>query len=212
MEIGGSHFSLTQDLITLAHNSIVGAHFGIVKTLEFLQRTFFWAKMAKNVREYIRSCSICKQTKPVNYITRPNMGDFQVCLRPWQQIYIDFLGPYPRTAKHNAYIFIFLDKYSKYVLLKALPEASSKKIVEFLEDNVFKMFSVPEYVFSDNGRQFESRIFKDLLQKYSIKHLITPIYSPQANSSERVNRTLLSALRAYLNENHKERGTDILMI
>lgn len=195
--------SLTLGLITSAHNSTVGAHLGIAKTLEVIKRTFFWSKMTKDVSDYIRNCSTCKQTKPVNYITRPNMGEFHECSRPWQQIYVDFLGPYPRTAKSNTCIFIVLDKYSKYVLLKALPEASSKRIVEYLEENVFKFFSVPEYLFSDNGRQFEAHIFKDLLEKYSVKHITTPMYSPQANASERVNRTIISALRAYLNENHR---------
>lgn len=41
-------------------------------------------------------------------------------------------------------------------------------------------------------------MFKEMLKKHGIKHTLTPKYSPQANASERVNRTVLSAIRSYL--------------
>lgn len=51
---------------------------------------------------------------------------------------------------------------------------------------------------TDNGVQFTSREFKQLLQRYAI-HVLTASHSPQANASERVNRSILSGIRAYVN-------------
>jgi len=73
---------------------------------------------------------------------------------------------------------------------------------------VFLTYSVPEIITSDNGTQFKSIMFRELLTKYGIKHIRTPVYSPQSNASERVNRTLLSAIRSYLSD-HDHTGWDI---
>lgn len=61
-----------------------------------------------------------------------------------------------------------------------------------------KFFRYFPYIVSDNGRQFKSKQFKKIINKYGIQHTYTPYYLPQANLSERYNRTLLASLRAYI--------------
>lgn len=36
------------------------------------------------------------------------------------------------------------------------------------------------------------------MSKYEINHVLTAVHSPQANGSKRVNRSVISAIRAYL--------------
>jgi len=55
-------------------------------------------------------------------------------------------------------------------------------------------FGVPETVVSDNGSQFRSEAFQKLMKTYEISHVLTAVYSPQANASERVNRSVISAI------------------
>ncbi|XP_046810008.1 uncharacterized protein K02A2.6-like [Lucilia cuprina] len=67
-----------------------------------------------------------------------------------------------------------------------------------MEEELFHTFGTPETIVSDNGAQFKSKKFAELIQNYGIKHVFTAVYSPQANASERVNRSVLSAIRAYI--------------
>lgn len=194
--------SLRSSLVLLAHDPPMSAHLGIAKTKDILQREYFWPHMIRDIRKHILNCDTCKCCKPFNYLARPPMQGFIEIQRPWQYLYIDFLGPYPRSTNRNTYLFIVLDKYSKYILLQPMPDATASRVSNFLEEKVFKVFSVPESIMSDNGRQFISKIFKDLLNKYGVRHVLTPKYSPQSNSSERVNRSILAAIRGYINENH----------
>lgn len=60
------------------------------------------------------------------------MGNEVVTQRPFQKIYIDFLGPYPRTKSGKAYIFIVLDHKTKYVLLKSMIKATVTQVTKFL--------------------------------------------------------------------------------
>lgn len=153
---------------------------------------------------HIQNCSTCKQSKASNQTMRPLMGSFVKITRTWQKIYVDFLGPYPRSKRGNTTIIIILDHLSKFVILKAVKHANADILVNCLKHDVFSTFGVPELLHSDNGRQFESHVFGEFLRKYGVTHVFTPKYSPQSNASERVNRTILAAIRSYVRENHQD--------
>jgi len=84
--------SLIGSLLRQAHNTPTSAHLGQAKTLELLQRQFYWSTMARDVRNYIKNCDVCKQMKAPNYITQPEMGKFYAVNRPFQKLFIDFFG------------------------------------------------------------------------------------------------------------------------
>ena len=43
-----------------------------------------------------------------------------------------------------------------------------------------------------------------MLSKYGIQQIRTPFHSPQSNAAERVNRTVIGALRAYIGSRHTD--------
>lgn len=154
--------------------------------------------MVVDVRNYIRNCNVCKTTKHPTSLLRPPMG------KRVQRLYMDFIGPFPRTKSGNIGIFIILDHFSKFTFLKPVKKFNSKIIISFLKDEIFSCFGVPEVVVSDNGTQFKSREFSDFLSKYGIHHTFTGAYAPQSNAAERVNRSINAALRAYLRSDQRE--------
>ncbi|XP_052858191.1 uncharacterized protein LOC128265970 [Drosophila gunungcola] len=117
--------------------------------------------------------------------------------QPFQKLYIDFLGKYPRSKKGQAHIFIVVNHFSKYTFLKAMQEASAANVVEFLIHEVFYKFGVPEIVHSDNGRQFTSKIFEKAMESFGITHIKTPVHSPQSNATERPPGTLSKEPRKF---------------
>ncbi|XP_061399459.1 uncharacterized protein LOC133335171 [Musca vetustissima] len=42
-----------------------------------------------------------------------------------------------------------------------------------------------------------------LLKRYGIQHVYTAVHAPQSNASERVNRSVLAAIKSYVNPDHK---------
>lgn len=85
-----------------------------------------------------------------------------------------------------------------------MKEATTANVVQFLVHEIFHKFGVPEIIHSDNGSQFVSKSFENLLTSYKIQHIKTPVYSPSSNASERVNQSILAAIRAYLDEDHRD--------
>lgn len=43
-----------------------------------------------------------------------------------------------------------------------------------------------------------------MMDSYKIKHLKTAYYAPQSNASERVNQSVITAIRTYLEEDHRD--------
>lgn len=82
--------------------------------------------------------------------------------------------------------------------MKPLKKFTSKHIIDYLKEHIFNCFGVAEILVSDNGSQFKSREFMDFLSKYGVRQVFTAVHSPQANASERVNRSVNEALRSYI--------------
>ncbi|XP_059221445.1 uncharacterized protein LOC131996036 [Stomoxys calcitrans] len=80
---------------------------------------------------------------------------------------------------------------------------TAQVIGKFLLSDIFHVYGVPEVIVSDNGSQFRSNDFNAFLTKLGIQHTYTALYSPQANASERVNRSMIAGIRAFLKKDHK---------
>lgn len=194
---------LHEKVVADAHNPSAASHGGIGKTAELIRRFYYWPSITKDVRDFILRCNVCKETKAPSKTLRPPMGRPFPAERPFQRLYMDFLGPYPRSKSGNTTILIVLDQVSKFVWLRALKEAKAAKVVQYLETEIFHFVGAPESIMTDNGRQFTSVEFKKMLSRYGVHHIQTANHSPQVNASERVNRSIAPvcpAIRAYITD------------
>jgi len=165
------------EFLKKAHDDPLASHGGVHKSLERIRRYYFWPGLVTDVKEYIGNCDICRRTKSPNRVQRPPIGIAPESQRFFQRLYIDFLGPYPRSRSGNVGIFIILDHYSKFVFLKAVKKMTADVVVKYLQQELFHTFGVPETIVSDNGPQFKSEPFQKLLIGSSHKDPST-IYHP----------------------------------
>jgi hypothetical protein len=194
--------SKIHELLSLAHDHPTAAHLGRRKTLFRLSSRFTWPHMRRDVAAYVRSCTLCQQYKPSN---QPPGGLMKpiVVLEPWNTVGIDLTGPLPKTRRGNIYILVVIDYFTKWVELFPLPNTKAKTIAQIFRDEVICRFGFPVRIISDNGVQFLSSIFTNVCQSLGIKHQRTPLYHPQSNLCERVNRTLKPLLAALAHNDHK---------
>lgn len=195
--------SMVPEVLQKHHDDPLSSHCGINKTLERIRRYYFWPNLVWDVKNYVNSCEVCKSTKHPNVVMRPPMGDTGSSHRFFQRLYVDFIGPYPRSSSGNIGIFIVLDHFSKFCFLRPVKKFTADAVIKYMEEDLFHTFGVPESVISDNGTQFKAKKFNDLLNFYKISHIYTAVHSPQANASERVNRSVISAIKAYVKPDQK---------
>lgn len=193
-----------EKIIHSCHDEPLAAHLGTFKTIKRVQMYHFWPFMSKDVREYVKKCEKCQMNKAPNELMRIPMGDSKKPERPWGTIAIDYMGPYTRSKSGNSYLLVVLDVLTKFCVLKPMKRAESKSLIKFVEEEIFLLFGVPSIVISDNGKQFVSKDFKFLLNKYGTTHWLNASYHPQHNPSERVNRVILSAIRSYISPDQRD--------
>lgn len=46
-----------------SHDTVMGGHAGILRTLQRVKSMFYWPKMRKRVHEYVAACSVCQTHK-----------------------------------------------------------------------------------------------------------------------------------------------------
>jgi RNase H-like domain found in reverse transcriptase/Integrase zinc binding domain/Integrase core domain len=187
-------------------------HLGVFKTTQRIKQRFFWPKMQSDIEAYIRHCEACKSSKDPRTIQKPPMGQPKQATEPWQIMSMDFVGKFPRSTQQNTQLLVIYDWYSKYVIATPMRAASSQKLCDFLEYEVFLKFSAPQKIISDNGSQFISKQFSSLLEKYNIEHVKNARYHSQFNPAERVNGVIGAAIRCYLGPDQKKWDQNLKLI
>lgn len=77
-----------QEIFRLYHDYPLAGHFGVERTLERIQRKYFWNDITKSVRDHCQSCQVCQLRKPRKH--RP-YGDLQSLYpsKPYQELSMD---------------------------------------------------------------------------------------------------------------------------
>ena len=81
---------------------------------------------------------------------------------PLERIQIDILGPLAETNRGNKYVAVVVDMYTKWPEAYALPNQEADTVAQAVMDNFVCRFGCPHGVLSDQGRNFESRLFRGL--------------------------------------------------
>ena len=117
---------------------------------------------------------------------------------------IDFMGPFP-TSMGNKYILIAVDYVSKWIEAIASPTCDTKVVVKMFKNIIFPRFGVPRLVISDGGSHFISKIFKNLLTKYGVRHRAVTPYHPQTNGQAEIsNREIKQILEKTVSVSRKD--------
>lgn len=193
-----------KNIISDSHDSTRACHPGVFKTYKKLQLRYYWPNMYKDVKNFISQCTVCKahkiSTAPPNGIsTNPKKVN-----RPMQMLSLDLVGPLPRSYSGHTVILSCVDVFSKFTWLFPLRKGTAGSIVKNLEENIFLVHGVPRTIVCDNGPQFISKEFKELLKSYNIPlPFYNSLYTPQNNVVERYNQTLGTALSILVESDHR---------
>ena len=147
--------------------------------------------MARDVEQYCRTCATCQQSMP----PKSPLQNIPIG-QPWQIVAVDVLQV-PISTNNNKYLLVLQDYFTKWADTVPLPDQTASRIVTVLI-RFFCTYGPPLILHSDQGCNFESTIFTQVLQAFGVrKSRTTPYHSQGDGMVERFNRALLQLLRAY---------------
>lgn len=191
------------DVITSAHNGPTGGHFGIQKTLQKVKQQFYWIDCSRDVENFCQCCTICQARNGPRRKQRSRLQPYDVGA-PFERVAIDLLGPLPTTERGNRYILVLMDYFTKWPEAAAIPNQTAETVAEALVEHVFTRFGAPLQLHSDQGRNFESNVFREVMRLFAIdKTRTTPLHPQSDGMVERFNRTILNYLAKFVDDNQK---------
>uniref|UniRef100_T1IRW1 RNA-directed DNA polymerase n=1 Tax=Strigamia maritima TaxID=126957 RepID=T1IRW1_STRMM len=178
------------------HGHPLSGHAEISKTIHKTKQIYYWPKMSRHIRVYVRSCNHCQQYKPNQSKKRAAPYVPHNMTYPWETICVDLCGPKANAKGNLKWILVIIDQCTKYAELFPLAIASAKKLVEKINE-VSCRFGHLSKIISDNGSQFVSTVYKEFCAKRNITMAHTSTYTPHSNPTERVNKDIKTMLVIY---------------
>ena len=191
--------SLVPQVLNSIHSSTFGGHLGIFKTVEEVRERFYWPGFLEDVNLFIIRCEQCQKRAKQPKTHRHSLIEWTPSY-PFHHIGIVFMGPLP-LPNGNQHILLIGDHFSKCYEALPLPDQTASTTATALLENWICRFGCPHIIHSDQGRNFESKLFKSMNQALQVDKTRTTALRPQSNAVvERMNRTLQSMLAKCIND------------
>ena len=91
-------------------------------------------------------------------------------------IHVDYLGPLPLTRRENEHIIIFVDRFTKWVEARTVPDNTAVTTAkEVFYDLIITRNGFPETLLSDRGTNFLSKLMKEVCKDVKIEPELLPV-------------------------------------
>lgn len=192
--------ALKQQIMHACHDSPASGHPGSKRTLERVQRLFWWPAVAKDVDSYVRACDSCQRMKSSTQAPAGLLQPLPIPNRRWESISMDLVTGLPRTRRGHDAILVFVDRLTKMTHFAACKKAvSAYQCADLFLHHVFRLHGVPESIVCDRDPRWLNDFWTHLCAAWEIKQKPSTAYHPQTDGqTERMNRLLEETLRHYV--------------
>ena len=196
--------ALREEVLKASHGTTGAGHFGVSKTLRRLRQSCYWGQLRRDVEDFCRRCDLCTAYKGPADQSRAQLQQLAVGA-PMERVAVDIMGPFPCTEKGNRYVLAAMDYFTKWPEAYAIPDQEAVTITDALVEGMFARFGAAEVIHSDQGRNFESRVFAAMCDRLGMqKTRTTPLHPQSDGLVERFNRTLGKQLAILTAEHQRD--------
>jgi hypothetical protein len=186
-------------IMVVLHDSVVGGHLGVDKTLDRFNENFYMVNASRHIRAYIRSCDSCQRIKARNTQPAGLLEPLQVPEGRWTSISMDWITHLPKTKEGFDSIVVFVDRFTKrahFAECKMSDTAQDLAMI-FLRE-IVRHHGIPLSIVSDRDPKLTSSFWKEVCTLLQVQQRMSTAMHPQTDGqTERMNRTLEEMLRHY---------------
>jgi hypothetical protein len=197
-----------RELLTKIHGGECGSHSSSRMLVgKAFRHGFYWPTALQDATEMVKSCKACqfhaKQTHtPAQALQMiPPSWPFVV----WG---VDILGPFPRAVGGYRFLFIAINKFTKWPEATPMVNITQGAAVAFLKSIVCR-FGLLSCIITDNRTQFTSRIFQEYCEDIGTQLCFASVAHPRSNVQvERANVEILRGLKTRTYDCLKKHGAN----
>ncbi|KAL7868371.1 hypothetical protein SRHO_G00097550 [Serrasalmus rhombeus] len=163
----------------------------------------YWPYMSRDIHKFCSECLPCQtRSSPTPHERAPLQSVHANC--PFQSIAAD-ITELPITSKGHRYVLVIMDYFTRYINLFPLKDQRAITVAQCIFEEYIRHHGIPETIHTDQGRQFDSDLMKQLCRMLGIEKTRTSPYHAQSDGMvERLNRTLKDQLAKYMSQSGGE--------
>ena len=196
---------LSKDFLTdlAMRTHLAMTHPGKNKLLALMKKYCWHPSLVSIVSDVCYSCEKCQKNKVTPQHLCPPITKLEMT-RPFELVSAD-LVQLPRTRQGHVGCFVVVDHLTKWASVCPIKNKRGDTIANCLLHKVLPSLPrVPERILTDNGPEFISASFEEVLQSYGIYHSYSTPHKPAANGAvERLNRTLIEMIRSECSDSEE---------
>ena len=104
---------LRKEILKEFHCSRFFVHPGGTKMYHDLCHQYYWSRMMKHVRDFVRRCLTCQQVKVEHQRPAGLLQPFEVAEWKWEHVTMDFVTHLIRTSRRHDAVWVIVDRITK---------------------------------------------------------------------------------------------------
>ena len=165
-------------MIILAHD--YSRHNGSRRTYNCLKRQYYWPGIRKQIFRHCKKCKECmlqNQGQPEKCF-----GHFDLPDLPMEFICMDLVGPiHPPSSRGNKYVLTVIDMLTGFTIAVPIKNKNAEMICDAYRNHVYCTFRGSSRILMDNGSEFKNQEMKQVCETLGVKHIFSPVYTPESN-------------------------------
>ncbi|KAJ8026967.1 hypothetical protein HOLleu_31953 [Holothuria leucospilota] len=194
-----------REILSIAHEMPFAGHLGVNKTYHRILNHFYWPKLKSDVAKFCRTCHSCQMVgKPNQNIPAAPLKPIPAFEEPFSRVIIDCVGPLPKSRAGHQYILTIMCASTRFPEAIPLRNIKARTVLQALL-KFFTLFGLPKEIQSDQGSNFMSTVFQQMLYDLGIDQIKSSAYHPESQGAlERFHQTLKNMLKTYCHDNERD--------
>ena len=145
------------------HNTRYAGHLGVKKTLELIQRDFYWPTVVADVMAYVQTCEECQRNKLSNQRPAAMLQPLEAPRQRWERISMDFITHLPKTRSGYDALLVMVDYMTKMMILRPTSNmATAVDTARLFLHAVVRAHGLPKVIVSDRDTGFMSHFWREV--------------------------------------------------
>jgi hypothetical protein len=204
-----------RELIKAHHDLPIHGHPGISKTIQIVERNYWWPQMRKDITDYIQGCADCQRHKVNNRPTKAPLRPIypKPEAMPFETIALDFITKLPVSQGYDSILTVTDHDCTKAsIFIPCNEEINAEGTAALYVQHVFAHFGLPRKIISDRDPRFISKFMQEVCRITGIEHNPSTAYHPRTDGqSERSNQWVETAIR-FISDYHQTNWAPYLPI
>jgi hypothetical protein len=202
-------------IIKAHHDPPVHGHPGINRTMQIVERNYWWPQLQQDVKDYVRGCADCQHHKVNNRPTKAPLRPIypKPEAMPFETIALDFITKLPESQGYDSILTVTDHDYTKAaIFIPCREEINAEGTAALYIRHIFAHYGLPCKVINDQDPRFVSKFMQEVCRITGIERNPSTAYHPRTDGqSEHSNQWVETAI-CFISDHHQTNWAPYLPI